>query len=321
MDLSSIQKRISRTMCDLCICTTIAMGMVSLLMLSTSFFVPSLLILIVGLFAAGLSLGFKRASRLSAEINQAKTTFVANLSHEIRGPIGVMMGFADLITDPTCSEDDRVQYIKIMKRNGQSLLTIIDDILDLSKVEAGKLKIQFGNVDLYALIKEVSTIFEPRALAKGLSLKVNVAPEVPKLIVTDSVRLRQILTNVIGNAIKFTSQGWVGLEVKLLPSNENFFRIGFEIRDTGPGMTSNEVAKIFHPFTQCESTQSSQFGGAGLGLALSRRLAQALSGNIEVVESRPHQGSVFLITLNVQSPSQNQEKTFRGQMANHPTAS
>ena len=273
-----------------------------------------LIMLGAGLFAIGLSLGIHAACRRAEKNDQEKSTFVANLSHEIRSPVGVMMGFADLLIDPSCPEEERLHYARIMKRNGQSLLTLIDDILDFSKIDAGKLKIKMSKVDLHSLIREVASIYQPRAEGKGISFEFKLDPLVPQFITSDAVRLRQILTNVLGNAIKFTNEGSVSFSVHHLPvlNDKHSLRLGFEVKDTGLGMKSDEIKKIFQPFVQCEAAEHSQQGGAGLGLALSKKLAQALSGDIELKESHLHQGSVFLITLETDLPPEKREGRLEG---------
>jgi signal transduction histidine kinase/ActR/RegA family two-component response regulator len=241
----------------------------------------------------------KKASLAAEAANRTKSTFLANMSHEIRSPVGVMMGFADLLADPDCPLDKRQQYAQVMRRNGQALLAIIDDILDLSKVEAGKLKIQQASVHLPALIQDVAWVHQSAAKEKGIEFGVHWEGKVPECIISDPVRLRQILTNVLSNAIKFTSQGSVQLFVKALDVNreKKTAQLCFEVADTGSGINPEHVQRLFQPFVQGDPSVTPQHGGSGLGLALSKRLVKALNGDLVLRESTPEKGSVFRITL------------------------
>lgn len=221
-----------------------------------------------------------------------KSTFLANMSHEIRTPLGAVLGFVEMMQMPDQSREDMLGYAAVIDRNSRQLLRIIDDILDLSKVEAGKLLIEVRPVHLQELVADVGNFLGLQAREKGLELRCEVAPDVPAVVATDSNRLRQILSNVIGNAIKFTSCGFVQLSVAA-SSEELIFRC----RDTGVGILPEQANRLFQPFHQADESTSRVYGGTGLGLVLVRRLCQALGGSFHLEESTPGQGSTFVATI------------------------
>lgn len=227
--------------------------------------------------------------------SEMKSAFLANMSHEIRTPLGAILGFTDLLRDSDLSAEDREQFLETISRNGQALTKIIDDILDLSKVEAGKLQIEEIEFSLPDILSEVQTLLEDRARAKGISVKLNWDSQIPSRIWSDPVRLRQILINILGNAIKFTSKGGVDISVQATPKDQKHqFKIA--VADTGIGLLPDQLDNLFQPFTQADSSTTRKFGGTGLGLVLSRRLAQALGGDISVKANAPN-GSVFTISF------------------------
>lgn len=226
--------------------------------------------------------------------NQAKSAFLANMSHEIRTPLSAIMGFSELMLDPDCTESSRTQSLSVIRRNGQQLIKIIDEILDLSKVEANRLELELIPLDLELLANDLRTTLGLRASEKGLLFIVGIDGTVPKTIKTDPTRIRQILFNVIGNAIKFTFKG--SIEVKI--SFDEIRRLlKFQICDTGIGMEDEKARRLFTPFTQIDSSTTRRFGGTGLGLALSRRLAEALGGNVNIQKTAPGLGSVFEVQV------------------------
>ena len=224
--------------------------------------------------------------------NQLKSAFLANMSHEIRTPLGVMIGFADLITDPAIDQAQRTQFAATLKRNGEQLSVLINDILDLSKVEAGYLTIELVEVSLRALIDDVLGALEVKAVEKGLRLEARVPGHIPDAIVSDPTRVRQVLWNLIGNAIKFTERGHVTLSVARVDQTYRF-----EVTDSGIGIRAADQDKLFKTFSQADASMTRRFGGTGLGLALSRRLAELLGGDLTLRESRPRAGSTFLFTI------------------------
>jgi signal transduction histidine kinase/HPt (histidine-containing phosphotransfer) domain-containing protein len=221
----------------------------------------------------------QRATAESA--NRAKSSFLANMSHEIRTPLTAILGFAENLLDPDLSDPERRSAATTIVRNGQHLLELINDILDLSKIEAGKLDVERLVCSPAGLIADVMSVMRVRADARRLPLKLVWQTPVPATIQTDPTRLRQILINLVGNAIKFTERGSVELRVAL--HNESLQpRLEFAVVDSGIGMTEGQRLKLFEPFTQADETMARRFGGTGLGLAISRRLVELLDGSIGV---------------------------------------
>lgn len=230
--------------------------------------------------------------------NQVKSLFLANMSHEIRTPLGAILGFIDLLNDPQLNPIERKKYSDIIARNGQQLTQLIDDILDLSKVEAGHLEIETIEMSLPTLLSDVNTLMLQRTSEKGLGFTLEKAAELPETIYTDPTRVRQILMNIIGNAIKFTSQG--GISVRVSAEND---KICFRVDDTGLGISSDSRKRLFEWFTQADASTTRKFGGTGLGLALSRRLARSLGGDI-TLEDKHDKGSRFVIKIANRSKEQ-----------------
>jgi signal transduction histidine kinase/ActR/RegA family two-component response regulator len=225
--------------------------------------------------------------------NRAKSEFLANMSHEIRTPMTAILGYSDLLLQPDLSAADRAEFLQTVQRNGNHLLGIINDILDISKIEAGKMTVERIECSPCRLVSEVALLMRARALAKNLSLRVELQGPIPETIQTDPTRLRQILINLIGNAVKFTEHGGVRLLIRLLdPPDDPRPRISFEVADTGVGMTPEQWTAIFQPFSQADTSMTRRFGGTGLGLTISKRLAQMLGGDI-VGRSSLGKGSTF----------------------------
>jgi signal transduction histidine kinase len=233
------------------------------------------------------------------EANQAKSVFLANMSHEIRTPLGAILGFSEILMEPGLTEQERETYINTIKRNGSLLTALIDDILDLAKVESGKIAVETISVSVSDLLREVMLALEPRALAKNVPLSVTLSSDVPKTIQTDPIRLKQVLINIIGNAIKFTTAGHVSIRAFASQSEQaqNRHMLHFEVTDTGLGISPDQVTHLFQPFTQADSSITRKFGGTGLGLVLSKKLAQALGGDLILVKSEIGVGSQFQITI------------------------
>ncbi|HWB09772.1 MAG TPA: response regulator [Pirellulales bacterium] len=236
------------------------------------------------------------AAKVAAEAaSRAKSEFLANMSHEIRTPMTAILGFSELLMDQELSENG-IEAVHIIRRNGDYLLGIIDDILDLSKIEAGQLKVETIACSPARIVEEVTHLMRLRASAKNLALLRNLDEHVPQFIQSDPTRLRQILVNVVSNAIKFTEAGEVWLDVHLAAADGRQPMLEFEVSDTGIGMSEDEVRRLFQPFHQADASTTRRFGGTGLGLAISQRLAEMLGGTIEV-ESRPGAGSKFTIRI------------------------
>lgn len=237
------------------------------------------------------------AAILSA--NQAKSEFLANMSHELRTPLTAILGFTDLLLDEAGEDPEFAERnggLRTIRRNGEHLLELINDILDLSKIEAGKLNVEQTEVSPEKILHEVIALMHVRADAKNLPLSVEFEGAVPRLIRTDPTRLRQILINLIGNALKFTEQGSVKIRMRTVRQPGGSAQLEFEVIDTGIGMTPDQMGRLFEPFTQADATCSRTFGGTGLGLAISRRLARMLGGDISVV-SEYGCGSLFRLSI------------------------
>lgn len=227
--------------------------------------------------------------------NRAKTQFLANMSHEIRTPMTAILGFADILRS-SINEPGLVGHIETIRRNGNHLLELINDILDLSKIEAGKIEVDYRPGSVHDLVAEVSSLMSARAAEKGLFFNHEFVGDVPRTITTDPLRVRQILINLIGNAIKFTDEGGVRLLVRY-PADGEAHTLGFDVIDTGTGIKPEAVSALFKPFSQVDESHSRRFGGTGLGLAISRQLAAVLSGRLSLAESEPGVGSTFRLTL------------------------
>ena len=237
-----------------------------------------------------------RQSKEAAEsANRAKSEFLANMSHEIRTPMNSILGFTDLLRRGyDTDEAERLDYLDTIHTSGTHLLDLINDILDLSKVESGRMMVDSACCSPHQIISDVQKILGAKAEEKGIALDYE-AEQLPESIISDPARLRQVLTNLIGNAIKFTSTGGVRIVARLL---ESPVRPQLEIKviDTGIGMTQEQAQRIFDPFAQADASITRRFGGTGLGLTISRRLVRSLGGDI-VVESEPGKGSLFTVTI------------------------
>jgi PAS domain S-box-containing protein len=225
----------------------------------------------------------------------AKSEFLANMSHEIRTPLTAILGFADILSINADNADD-AEALDTIKRNGEFLLRIINDILDLSKIEAGQLVVYKNTNPLSQILTDVISLMRIRAAAKHLSLEIEYAGPVPAMIYTDPIRLRQILINLLGNAIKFTDKGCIRLRIELLPRKDGQKMLQFEVIDTGIGIMAEDMAHLFQPFTQGKSDINRKSGGTGLGLAISKRLARILGGEI-TAKSVCSKGSTFTLTI------------------------
>ena len=230
--------------------------------------------------------------------NRAKSEFLANMSHEIRTPLGAILGFAELLTAADQTEADRENYMSAIRRNGEQLSKIIDEILDISKVEAGKLEVERIDLNLTSFLSDINTLLNIRAQEKGILLFFKTEGPVPEHILADATKLRQILLNVIGNAIKFTDKGRVVVTMRVSGNPEvDAGFLHFLVRDTGPGLTPEQCERLFQPFAQADSSTRRKYGGTGLGLVLSRRLSELLGGGLELLKSEPRRGSEFEITI------------------------
>ncbi len=234
--------------------------------------------------------------------NEAKSDFLANMSHEIRTPMTAIMGYAELLRHGSVDEADetmRAQAIATICRNGEHLLSIVNDILDLSKIEAGRVELDSVSFGPAELMREVSMLMQVRADEKNLELLHEWTGPRPVRVCSDMTRVRQILINLLGNAIKFTESGRVTVRGRFLKSDRA--RLEFDVVDTGIGMNDEQASRLFSPFTQADSSMTRRFGGTGLGLTISRRFAQMLGGDVQLVRSAPGEGSHFRVSVQVSS--------------------
>lgn len=237
-------------------------------------------------------------ARQAESANRAKSEFLANMSHEIRTPMNAVMGYAELLEN-SLTEPRQRGYLESIKTGSRSLLMLINDILDLSRIEAGKMRLEPLPMDLRRLLEEVRQIFAMRAEARKLSLEVDVRGELPAAMVLDETRLRQVLFNLVGNAIKFTHEGGVLVSAWVEPEEDrkdDRFTLVITVADTGIGIPYDQQKRIFEAFEQQEGQSTRQYGGTGLGLAISRKLAQMMGGELSV-DSEPGEGSLFTVRL------------------------
>ena len=239
----------------------------------------------------------REAKERAEAANASKTQFLANMSHEIRTPLGAILGYAELLEGNDLTSDERRQFLQTIRRNGEALTTIIDDILDLAKVESGRLKVEKVRLSPVRLFNDVLELFQEKARTKGLYLQINLPDDLPEFIVSDPTRLRQILINLIGNGVKFTHEGGITVKVSKPVLVGSRFKWTMEVIDSGMGIPPARLERLFQPFVQADNTTTRKFGGTGLGLALSRRLARVLDGDVTIGQCEEGRGSTFVVTF------------------------
>ncbi|NQU20955.1 MAG: response regulator, partial [Candidatus Nealsonbacteria bacterium] len=247
----------------------------------------------VALESANVAL--EKSNQTAEAATRAKSEFLANMSHEIRTPMTAILGFSDVLLG-NLEREENISAATTIKRNGEYLLGLINDILDLSKIEAGKLEVERINCSPGKVVSDVASLMRVRAEAKGLPLEIEYVGGIPETILSDFTRIRQILINLVGNAIKFTETGRIRLVTRLVRSTARPPCLQCDVIDTGIGMTRKQASKLFQPFTQADSSTTREFGGTGLGLTISKRLAEMLGGDI-TISSTAGQGSTFSVTV------------------------
>ncbi|MFA6960363.1 MAG: ATP-binding protein [Opitutaceae bacterium] len=241
------------------------------------------------------------AKEAAESADRAKSEFLAIVSHEIRTPINGVIGFAKLLHDSSLTTEQR-SFVDMITTSGHTLETLISDILDLSKIEAGKIEIEHAPFSMRDCVDEISSLFGPRARNAGLTITTAIAPGMPALVNSDHGRLRQILSNLIGNAIKFTEKGGITISVAAAPeepiagSKNPVVRLQFSVKDTGIGIPADKIGQLFSPFSQVDTSPTRRRGGTGLGLIIAKRLCERMGGAISV-ESRYGEGSVFYFSI------------------------
>jgi signal transduction histidine kinase/ActR/RegA family two-component response regulator len=236
----------------------------------------------------------ERAKNTAETATQSKSEFLANMSHEIRTPITAILGFVEVLLEERQSDWGKDELTTI-QRNGEHLLAIINDILDISKIEARRMTVERISCSPLQIVADVNSLMNVRSAAKGLALRVEFHTPIPETIQTDPTRIRQILINLVGNAIKFTEMGELKLVVSFLPGDRSMMQ--FDVIDMGIGMTIEETQHLFQQFSQTETSTARRFGGTGLGLAISKRLAEMLGGDVTLVQTQPGVGSHFRLTV------------------------
>lgn len=239
-----------------------------------------------------------KAIDASTAANEAKSRFLANISHEIRTPLSAIIGFSELIQPILENSKEGKSYLERISRNAAQLSRLIDELLDLSKIEAEKLEIEQVAIDINKIMEDVFSTMELRAREKSIDLRLRWQSERPGCLVTDPLRFSQILTNIIGNAIKFTETGGVLVQ---LETQENILSV--RVSDSGIGLDTEQQQRIFEPFVQADSSVSRKYGGTGLGLPLSKKLAQLLGGDLILEKSVPGKGTVFRIDIKINGPA------------------
>jgi signal transduction histidine kinase len=246
-----------------------------------------------------------RARDRAEEVARAKSEFLANTSHEIRTPMNVIIGMTEMALDGEIALETR-DYLQRVRAASLGLLGIINDLLDLSKIEAGKMSLEIGRCDVRAILDEVVALLSQSATAKGLAVSCHVDAAVPSALAGDASRLRQVLLNLLGNAIKFTERGEVAIEVRMVRAMRTHIELLFAVRDTGIGIPPERQAAVFESFTQADGSTTRKFGGTGLGLTICRDLVVLMGGELQL-ESMVGRGSAFSFTLTLERQSSSAE--------------
>jgi PAS domain S-box len=241
----------------------------------------------------------ERAKGLAEQASMAKSEFLANMSHEIRTPLNGIVGFTDLLTRTSLNATQR-EYLGMVEQSTTLLLGIINDILDFSKIEAGKMELEIEQTDLNELIMQLNKLFNVQITGKGLEFHLDIAPEVPSYIWTDALRIKQVLMNLMSNAIKFTAKGKIIFQISVLAREAETAVLRFSVQDTGIGIKEDKQTKIFEAFSQEDTSMTKRYGGTGLGLTISNRLLKMMGSELKL-ESKVAVGSHFFFDLDLRS--------------------